>query len=321
MSYPKISIALCTNNGARFLPELLKSLSNQVVMPGELVVCDDASSDSTISCINKYTADSKYPVKVIENSRRLGVLANYSRAISSCKGDYVALCDQDDIWFPEKLELTMQKMKEAESIYSTNLPLLVHTDLSVIDYSGKIIAKSYFKKRKLQENIEYPLKVLLTQNFVTGCTVLINRSLIKAALPIPGNAVYHDWWLALIAASTGKIIFEPSATLYYRQHDENVIGPKGFYTWENITRLTKLKTLEQELGSAIKQAEALKERLIDLSDQNQVVDFLEDYLKAVYSGGGTAAKKALKYGIRMIGLIRNTVFILLLLKGGYKSYL
>ena len=321
MPYSRISIALCTYNGARFLPDLLHSLSKQTLAPDELIICDDASSDSTVSCIENSLPYQSLPGKVIENKTRIGVLNNYSKAISMCTGDYIALCDQDDIWIPNKLELKMQRMKDAESAFGTKMPLLVHSDLSVIDLSGKVISKSFFRNRKLKHNFEDPLKVLLAQNFVTGCTILINRPLAELALPIPENAVQHDWWLALFAAAKGKIIFEPSPTVFYRLHDKNVIGPKGFYTWENITRVVKLKDLEQKLGNIVKQNDIFKERLTYFSDQSQLVELLEDYLRALHRGGVAAVIKSLKYGVKMIGLIRHTLFIMLLLKGDYTKYL
>ena len=225
-----------------------------------------------------------------------------------------------NIWLPKKLELIMQRMKGAELNYGMKTPLLVHSDLSIIDYAGQYISESFLKYRKLQPKHKDPLKVLLVQNFVTGCTVLINRPLADAALPIPENAVFHDWWLALIAAAMGRIIFEPSPTVLYREHDSNVVGPKGFYTRKNISRVTKLKDLEQEIAFTIKQVQALKDHLIDLSDQSQT-DFLEDYQRAVYNGGSVALIKMRKYGTKKMGWIRNAIFAILLIKGGYKRYL
>lgn len=314
----KISVALCTYNGAEFLPLQIKSIINQNLPPDEIVCCDDLSSDQTVGLIESFSSNVITPVRFYSNERNIGVIDNYSRAISSCKGDYIALCDQDDIWLPEKLAMTFNKMKEAEALYGSATPLLVHSDLSVIDASGRVIAPSFMKLRKLQPDPAEPLKVLLAQNFVTGCTVLVNRPLIEVALPIPESAVMHDWWLALVAAATGKIIYEPTATVLYRKHGKNVIGAKGFYGRENMNRLMKIKLLEKELAGTIKQVTALQGSLKMLGMAERY-PYIDRYLEAISHGGVKAIKSSIETGIRKNGLARNLLFYFIMLKGGYRT--
>ena len=312
----ELSIALCTCEGSFYLPEQLESLVGQSFLPGELVVFDDASSDNSAELIEAFAGRAPFKVRLALNEKRLGAVNNFSQAISLCRGDYVALCDQDDIWLPDKLELTMQRMKEAEEAYGKTTPLLVHTDLKVIDSAGIIIAPSFMKLRKLKPAQDDPLKILCAQNFVTGCTVLINRPLIDAAIPIPESAMMHDWWLALVAAARGKIIYEPQATVLYRQHEKNVIGSRGFYTEENIARLLDMKNMEKKLAGTVDQLRALKGRLEGFPNGKRTSE-LDYYLAAASQGGVKALLAALRGGIRNAGLFRSAVFYLLLLKGSY----
>ena len=195
----KVSVVLCTYNGSIYLQKQLKSIAEQTLKPVELVVSDDASTDSTVELIKRFAKESPFPVRLYQNQRNTGVVANYSRAAALCDGDYVALCDQDDIWLPEKLYLTQGSMHAAEKQYGCSHPVLVHTDLTVINKMDWVIAPSFMKMRKIRHVGPEPVKRLLVQNFVTGCTIMANRALLREALPIPEAALMHDWWLALVS--------------------------------------------------------------------------------------------------------------------------
>lgn len=312
----ELSIALCTHNGAEFLDRQLGSLLRQTLVPSELVVCDDASADSSLTMVYNYLKNAPFPVKVNRNSQPLGVVANYSQAISLCSGRYIALCDQDDIWFPEKLKHTMQRMKEAEKKYGNSVPLLVHTDLTVIDNAENITASSFFGLRKLKPFYRDPLKTLLFQNFVTGCTVLINRPLVEAALPVPDGAIMHDWWLALIAAARGNIIFIPQSTVYYRRHDNNVMDLHPFYSFYNLKKMSDSKKFSLSIAEMIIQAQNLQENL-DLLPGIKKVTYLDHFVSASFKSGWQAALVALRYGIGKVGPFRNAAFLYHLFKGDY----
>ncbi len=313
-----LSVALCTFNGVKYLRQQLKSIFNQTRLPDEIFICDDASTDLTVDVAKALVSESQCPIKITENKSQLGVIANYAKVISMCSGDYVALCDQDDIWLPEKLAISLEKIKQAEKLYGTNIPLLVYSDLSVIDEVGEVIAPSFMKLRRLRPEPAELLKTLLAQNYVTGCTCLINRFLIEAALPIPESAVMHDWWLSLVAAATGKIIYIPAPTVQYRKHGNNVIGAKGFYSDDNLARLFDMSKLEKEMAATIKQAYALQERLKHLPATDNY-PYLDRYLIAASKGGLKALPTLINTGIRKNGLLRNFLFYLLLVKGGHKD--
>lgn len=315
-----VSIALCTCNGMPYLRELLKSIAGQSLAPAELVACDDCSIDATLECLDQFSREAAFPVRIYRNSRQLGVIQNFARAISLCRGDYVALCDQDDIWLPDKLAVSLKAIREAEAAGHEDEPVLLHTDLQVVDLFGKVIAPSFMQMQKICHMATEPLKTLLVQNFVTGCTVLINRPLIKAALPLPENILMHDWWLAMIAASLGRLIFIPRPTVLYRQHGRNAVGAKKYYSAANLTRLVRLEQLEQVIAQTITQACSLELRLNQLSGAKAPA-YLSAYLEAAFTNGKQAASCAGRNGIGKQGRLRNWVFLSALSKSGYLKHL
>ena len=313
-----LSIALCTCEGSFFLPKQLESLASQTILPGEIVVCDDASTDGTVGIIKEFAGKVPFRVNIIVNKDRLGAIKNFEQAIALCKGKFIALCDQDDIWYENRLEKSLQCMAEVEK--DTITPLLVHSDLSVIDRAGKLIAPSYMKARRIKHREEQTLNYLVAQNFVTGNTILFNRVLKEIALPVPDQAVMHDWWLALVAAATGNVNFIEQPTVQYRQHRANVIGPGKMYSGKNLMRALDFEILEKELATVLSQAFALEERLKACNLKNP--EWLGLFLREVGTGKGLAPlKAAFRAGVHKQGLLRNMVYYMLLLKSDYKDYL
>lgn len=206
-----ISIALATYNGEKFLTEFLDSVYSQSYQNIEVIAVDDCSTDGTAIILEKYkqTHGLKYEV----NAKNLGFIKNFEKVLSLCTGEYIALADQDDIWFPEKLPTLLDNIGNN---------LLIHSDAVLIDADKNVIASSFtkFSNKKVNQS---SFKNLLLYNNVTGCTSMINRELIQIAMPFPDKIMYHDWWLALVAAKHESIKYLPQQLLYYRQH-ENVSG-------------------------------------------------------------------------------------------------
>lgn len=304
----------------RFLRAQLESIAGQTLPPGELVVCDDCSSDGTPDLVEEFAARVHFPVRLYRNDSRLGVLRNYTRAAGLCRGDYAAFCDQDDVWLPDKLELSAQGMREAELAWGKDTPLLLHTDLTAVDSGGKVIAPSFMKLQNIRHEGGEPLKTLLVQNFVTGCTVLLNRPLLRAALPVPERALMHDWWFALVAAALGELVFIPRPTVLYRQHSGNVVGAKKYLSGKNMARLARIGALEREIARTILQGRELKKRLEQV-DCTSIPGYLPRYLEAARQGGKKAAVIARSHGIVKQGRVRRSLFLMLLYKAGYLKYL
>lgn len=230
----RVDILLATYNGEKFLREQLDSIMQQTYQHFRLIIRDDCSSDKTVAIIKEY-AD-RYPGKIVclSSEERLGVKSNFSRLLKESEADYVCFADQDDVWMPNKVELTLNKLLELEIENTKHCPLLVHTDLQVVDENLQLVHPSFWEYSKLFPEKSRTLNRLLVQNVITGCTVMMNRSLVKLVKNVPPETIMHDWWIALVAASFGLIREIPQATLYYRQHGNNTLGAKQFGSYRHL---------------------------------------------------------------------------------------
>jgi glycosyltransferase involved in cell wall biosynthesis len=218
-----ISIAVCTYNGAHFLQEQLTSLLNQTYLPDEVVVCDDQSTDSTLLILNTFKLNAPFPVHIHINSQRLYSTKNFEKAISLCQEDIIALCDQDDVWLPQKLEKVQQyftKFPQISALFSDGL--VVNSDLKSSGYTLWQHVKFTRSEQRLL-NSNHALDVLLRRNVVTGATLVIKSSLKSQILPIPEEWV-HDAWIAVIVAASNELAAIPEPLFLYRQHETNQIG-------------------------------------------------------------------------------------------------
>lgn len=219
-----LSVVMCTFNGAPYLREQLDSIARQTLLPGELLVWDDRSDDGTANIVRAFAATAPFAVRLHINEQRYGVVRNFESAIGQAQGRYVALSDQDDVWRDDKLSREMELLAQVEAETGSSTPILVHSDLELVDQDLQRIQSSMFRAQRLRPGGLQPLATLLVQNYVTGCTVLCNRALIERALPFGEQVVMHDWWLALCAAAFGEVRTLPASTVLYRQHQRNQVG-------------------------------------------------------------------------------------------------
>ena len=217
-----VSILLCTYNSENYLRPLLDSILQNTYSDFELFVQDDCSQDETMAILHSY---SDPRIHVEQNERPSGSAANnfMSALLQWRTGDYIMFADADDIWHPEKIENTLRAMKDAETIYGSDTPILAHCDLRVVNAKGYEIAPSLWAYEKITPG-RNSLKQLLAQNNVTGCAMMINRALKDLVTEKPEHFVMHDWWLALCAAAFGKIVVLDEALIDYRQHQDNSVG-------------------------------------------------------------------------------------------------
>ena len=190
-----------------------------------MLVQDDGSDDATPGLLTElFRGDPRF-IPGAESGRHLGAAGNFLSLIRQADADFVLLCDQDDIWKPEKTAVLKQAMKDASARYGADTPLLVHSDCSLIDESGKPIGDSFFRHQGWDPEA-VTLSRLLVQNNVTGCTLVMNRPLCRLVAE-HGQAkdlFMHDWFIALTAAAFGRVIFVDQALTAYRQHSGNEIG-------------------------------------------------------------------------------------------------
>ena len=205
-----VSVALCTYQGERFLCEQLASLLAQKRQPDELVICDDGSVDETLPLLRRFAAAAPFPVEVHANPVTLGVTENSGQAIARCRGELIALCDQDDVWKPEKLARVAQCFADDPALDA------LFSDTELIDTEGRPLGRRLWQEiafnTREQALVETgrAIEVLADRFLATGAALVFRRRLLPAILPMPAAAarpreLLHDGWIALIAAATGKL--------------------------------------------------------------------------------------------------------------------
>lgn len=306
----QISIVMATYNGAVYIKEQLDSIINNTYQNWTLEVCDDGSSDETIAIVNEYIT--KYPgrISLHRNKKNLGVVRNFLEGVSRATGDYIMFADQDDVWLPDKISCTLEKMKETEQGH-LDLPVVVFTDAKVVDERLQEIAPSFHGISGLDTN-KTDLPHLLMENKLIGCTMIFNRATAKLLYTFPQNARYHDWWIGLLAASMGKIGYLQKSTLLYRQHGNNEVGVRNFVSYVK-KRLQFLKKQKQTLLENQKQAA----ELLEIYEQEQL---LSKQAKEELHTFATLSKKnrllrkkiVVKRGYLKTGIVRNIGVLLLI---------
>ena len=223
---PLVSIAMCTYNGAKFLTGQLDTIVNQTYKNLEVIVVDDCSTDETISILRRY-AEKHLNFRIYQNDCNLGFAGNFERALGYCKGDLIALCDQDDLWHHQKIELQVSALNDNVFIYH---------DSAFIDEEGASIGKQLSDLMCLYRGSDP--EAFLFFNCVSGHSILMKRALLDYALPLKKDC-FHDWWLAYVATNIGKIDFIPECLVKYRQHRAGET---------NILRLSREKNKNQQSG-------------------------------------------------------------------------
>lgn len=224
-----ITIIMAVYNGQEYIREQLESLKDQTYTEWRLVIRDDRSSDKTAEIVKKFSDEVEQEVIFKVNEKPSGSAKNnFALLINDAKeSDYVMFCDQDDIWKKDKIEITFNKMKQAEERYGRDFPLLVHGDVEVIDENGNINADSMFEMSHI--NADSKLPQILIQNHVTGCTMMCNKKLIVGISEYTSSEyiIMHDYLAALYASVFGKIEVIKKPLLSYRQHSGNSVGAKN----------------------------------------------------------------------------------------------
>lgn len=248
----KIDILMATYNSEKYIEEQLQSIINQTYKNFNINICDDLSTDDTINIISKYKMQYNN-INFNINSKNLGIINNFSQLFANSTALYIMFADHDDVWFTNKIEITLEKMKLMEDKYSSQIPILIFTDKVVTDSNLNIISKSHNKSEKFNTN-EITLNRLLMGNIASGCTMMVNKALKDICGTINTNAIMHDYWLMLTAAAFGKIGYIDTPTMYYRQHNNNSMGAaensfanayKKFQTGKINIKNTVLKNIHQ----------------------------------------------------------------------------
>lgn len=268
MTRPRISVALCTYNGAAYLGEQLASIGAQTVRPDEIVVGDDGSTDDTSEMLAR--AMTILPqLRLLPVGDHDGVRANFERTIADTKGDVVFLSDQDDVWHPERIAQTLLVFAADPAIE------LVHSNARLIDGTGASNGDSLLDRLGVDHATRTLLKdgeafdTMLRRNVVTGATVAVRRSLVERSLPFPTSWL-HDEWLAIMAASQGTGRLLDTDLIDYRLHGGNEVGAQRMTLTVRLSRLTEGRTSRN--ARLLSRARALHDRLPSGPERDAVAD-------------------------------------------------
>ena len=242
-----ISVALTTFNGEKFVQQQIESILNQSMHVDEIVVCDDGSSDRTVNILKQY------PIKLYQNEQNLGYQLNFKKAISLCSGDYIFLCDQDDIWEPQKVAQMIKQMKSNPKIH------VLASSFQYIDSNNQPL--SIKKGRNTSNNGLYPKRVekgavvevtfdeYLSRNYFQGCSLLIDAWIKKIVLENFSTQIPHDWLFSMVASSYHGMFFYNKPLFYYRIHDDNTLG-LDYFTQTKREHLSRANTLDLRTQNA-----------------------------------------------------------------------
>jgi glycosyltransferase involved in cell wall biosynthesis len=303
-----ISIAMATYNGQNYIKEQLDSILSQTYKDFELIICDDCSKDKTPSILKEYTAkDSR--ITVFINDTNLGFKKNFEKAIQNCHGEYIAFCDQDDIWTPNHLEILYSQIENKD---------LICGNAKLIDSNGNDMNTTTHECLSsfiLPESSTEQFKNLLYGNFAQGTAMMITKELAQKIIPIPQTVKYHDWWAASIASLNNGCKYTDEIVLLYRQHGTNqTVTNKYNITTAIKHAIEKKQEMKLEYQEKIKYSEELQERfLTNLSEYKDSKAFQEykasiseciDYYSGLLSKK-RKSKKLFKKNYNSIYWVRN----------------
>ncbi|WP_144213704.1 glycosyltransferase family 2 protein [Shewanella donghaensis] len=260
----KVQVLLASYNGGCFIEEQIESIFSQKDVKVSLVIRDDGSTDNSIEKITKINLKTE-DFTILRNEGSIhGHLSNFGALCEfALKGDaeYFAFSDQDDIWHANKLKTCIERLVDIEDEQSSNTPILIHSDLKVVDKNLVEIAPSFIKYQGIPAPQSQSGESFLHQNVATGCTFVFNRALLELASPIPKTVVIHDWWFALVAKYYGVIEYLDKPLIDYRQHGGNSIGALSSDEQRNFFSSHIYRALlryPRHLSDSIYQAKALE---------------------------------------------------------------
>jgi len=238
----KVQILLATYNSQEFLKQLFDSLKAQTFQQWELLIKDDGSIDQTLEIIREYQFTDKRFKYLGSKSEANGAALNFMNLLNEAEADYFFFCDHDDVWLPDKIKKTLELLHSL-SENNPDLPVIVHSDLIVVDKDFKIIDLSFWKYSGIKPTLLKGENISQVFNHVTGCTMAFNKNVKKIAFPYPKSIPMHDWWLVIQTLKYKGIIKElDEATILYRQHSSNEVGARnvnGNYFFRKIYGLKK----------------------------------------------------------------------------------
>lgn len=314
MASPRVWIILSSYNGESFLDSLLASITSQTYDNWFFLVRDDGSTDSSKDIIEAFGRKHRDRFRWCEGPvGNIGLIESFGLLLdvavkSASNDDLFMFADQDDLWSPEKITQFVSAYHEIAQ-YTVSQPVLVHSDLSIINSHGELLAGSLWDVQRLTAagvTVEY----LVVQNTVTACASMFNKALLDIAIPFPKGLIMHDWWLALIAVTAGKIVTLGEPLVKYRSHAGNVVGPKDYrfaYILKILLKFSRGRRQHVDLSALIVQARLVLSR-IPAADPS--VEFLSHFCSLAQMPRYQRILFLLKSGVTRGTLARNMALIL-----------
>ena len=206
----KISIAMTTYNGAKYIKEQLLSFANQTVMPHELIVCDDGSTDKTIHIIKEFQKEYPFEIKIFINKNKLGYAQNFSKALSLTTGDIIFLSDQDDVWFDNKIQVCLGNFEN-----NKDKQVLIH---DAVFTDSKLNATNHKKYNFYDIRLDNCWHYIYNRGGISGNCLVVKKSFLELVLPIP-QSFCHDEWLGLVAYNLDLLLPIKDVLVKYRRHE------------------------------------------------------------------------------------------------------
>ena len=229
-----ISVAMATYNGAKYIPEQLDPILGQTFQNFELIICDDCSSDGSVEILDRYASkDSR--IKIFKNKKNIGFKRNFERAISLCTGEYIALSDQDDIWMPSHLEILYNLI--GNRMIACGNALMINSEGESIGITLQELESFNYVA---DDNLQLASSIIFFRNPFQGASMMIRRSFLNYALPIPETIKYHDSWFSNLSFFCGGIAYTTQIVNNYRMHGNNVTGMR-------IKPRSKVRTLASHI--------------------------------------------------------------------------
>ena len=305
-----ITIVIGTFNGEKYVAEQLDSLLNQTRLPDRILIHDDRSTDSTVAILNAYQRAHPELINVVVNPVNSGGSGrNFMSMMTTTRDDYLMLCDQDDVWLPDKIQLSLDKMTEMESRWGSATPCLMHSDLTVVDEDLTPMEPS-FRESTFANYDRTTLRDQIIQNNATGCTIMYNRALAELVTRTPQHMVMHDWWISLIAAALGRMGHIDDCTILYRQHTHNQVGVTDMRTWRyKLDRLFNSAQLKADIAKTYPQAQEFLDTFADKLDSDQKT-LLRNYCAIPTKNKLGRIASVIRLGVWKTGFSRNVAYLL-----------
>lgn len=306
---------MCTYNGEKYITEQIESILHNSIADWRLYISDDGSTDRTYEFASKYAKE--YPQKIVltthTNSADPSIhFLEKVRDISvrMQPDDFIMLCDQDDVWYNNKIKLTLKYMDYLIMKYSNQIPLLVCTDVEVVNENKEQLAKSF--RRMIHYSIKkLDVAHLLMEHKVQGCTIMINKILADKIRNLPQVATKHDMWLEMIAVTMGKIDYVDEPTMAYRRHAEQYTAGEMRF-WKMV--LEQIKHLKVQKYMVYDLAPQTKEFLRIYGEELgcECRKLVETFATLEQQGFWQKRINIIRYHMWKTGVIRNIGMLILL---------